>query len=365
MKQIILILLIVTAIAAQSFADGKMFWRENVPPKIPYQRALILFDDGTETLILQSRYENPELDDNNILGWVVPLPAIPEVASIPADEARYLFRDLSRYSRARITEVGPIIFAVIFLTVAGLSLLILSICLLSFIVPFPQRLKQNRGKLARYFMFGLFLSFFIAILNPNFISYRSKGVDVINENRVGIFDVSIVRSEASDELIDWLNKHKFNFGNKDTAAFKSYISRGWCFVVAIANPSIGEERQQIVSEGLVAPLILRFPHSNPIYPVALTGTGEFETEILIYLASSNKMTCDGRLTLRFAGEMNSSLLRLLFIETDPKDFLDIKDMQYPFLCKFRDRLTPSNMNEDIVFIKAEDTKPYREHIVKW
>ena len=220
MKQIIAIVLLVTATAAQSFADGKIFWRENVPPKIPYQRALILFEEGSETLILQSRYEIPESYDNTILGWVVPLPAIPEVASTSADEARFLFLDLSRYFQPRVTRVVPNIFTVLFLTVAGLSLVTLLICLISYVVPFPQWLRQNRGKLVRYSMWGLLLSFVMAILMiPNFMSYRgAMGVDIIAEHRVGIYDVSIVRSEVADDLIDWLNKHEFKFGEKDTSS---------------------------------------------------------------------------------------------------------------------------------------------------
>jgi hypothetical protein len=108
---------------------------------------------------------------------------------------------------------------------------------------------------------------------------------------------------------------------KDTTVFDSYVSKGWCFVVAIINPSRGEEEHMIVSEGLAAPLILRFPHTTPIYPLALTGTGGFDTEILVYLASSEKMTAHDRLTLRFAGEMedmyerSSTLLKALIAST--------------------------------------------------
>ena len=38
-------------------ADGKFYSREPVPPNIPYQRALLMYDDGTETLILQSKFK--------------------------------------------------------------------------------------------------------------------------------------------------------------------------------------------------------------------------------------------------------------------------------------------------------------------
>lgn len=367
MKRIAVVIVILAATAAQSMADGKMFWRENIPPKIPYQRALILFDEGTETLILQSRYEIPEGDDKSKLGWVVPVPAVPEVASMPADMARHMFMYLSMTSPPRVTRISPTVFVVLFLTVAGLSLLTLLLCLLSFVLPFPQRFKENRGRLARYSFWGLLLVCFVAaIIIPSFASARgSLGVDVIAEHRAGIYDVKVVRSDDSKDLVTWLNHHHFKFGDEDTAAFDSYVSKGWCFVVAIINPSAGEDKRRIVSEGLAAPLILRFPHASPIYPLALTGTGGFDTEILVYLASSTKMTANDRLTLRFAGEMYKRNLELLSVHTDPEGFFEPEKMAYPYLCKFKDRLTPDRMSEDIIFTKAEDDEPYREHIVKW
>jgi Uncharacterized protein conserved in bacteria (DUF2330) len=365
MRRIAVTTLILASTAAQSIADGVMFWRETVPPKIPYQRALILFDKGTETLILQSRYEIPKGDGNSTLGWVVPVPAVPEVATMPADTAWSLFMGLSEYSRPRITIIRPIVFAVLFGGVAGLSLLTLLVCLLSFVLPLPQRFKENRGRLARYSMLGLLIGFPI-IIRSFTLTRESLGVDVIAEQRVGIYDVSVVRSDNTEGLIGWLNKNDFKFGDRDRAAFDSYISKGWCFVVAIINHSAGEKERRIVSEGLAAPLILRFPHTNPTYPVALTGTGGFKTEIVIYLASSTKMTANDRLTLRFAGEMRKWLSReLLSADINPAGFFDPKKMSFPYLCKFKDRLTPDRMREDIIFSEAEDDKPYREHIVNW
>ena len=107
MRRIAVTALILAPTAAQSMADGLMFWREEISPKIPYQRALILFDKGTETLILQSRYEIPKGDGNSTLGWVVPVPAVPEVARMPADMAQNLFMYLSEYSRPRVTRIAP------------------------------------------------------------------------------------------------------------------------------------------------------------------------------------------------------------------------------------------------------------------
>ena len=207
-------------------------------------------------------------------GGFGPVPAVPEVASMPADMAQNLFMYLSEYSLPRVTRIAPTVSAVLFVVVAGLSLLTLSVCLLSFVLPLPQRFKENRGRLARYSMWGLLISFLISILN--FAAARgSLGVDVIAEQRVGIYDVSVVRSDNTEGLIGWLNKNDFKFRDRDRAAFDHTYRRGGASSVAIINPSTGEEERRIVSEGLAAPLILRFPPHEPHLPCRPDGHRRF------------------------------------------------------------------------------------------
>lgn len=359
--------LVVVSTATTALADGKMFWRESVPPTIPYQRALILYRDGTETLVLQSRYEIPEVREKTTLGWVVPVPAVPEIASMPADAARSLFMDLSWGTGPRVTRIGPMLQAYLFLGAAGLLLVTLLLCVMSFVMPMPSWFTRSRRSLACLSLFGLFL--FILFL-PMLSEARGISlVDVIAEQRVGIYDVRVVRSDDSSELRAWLNTNSFTFGEKEAAAIDSYVSNGWCFVVAIINPTAEQSEEEIVTEGLAAPLILRFQHPNPVYPLALTGTGGHETEILIYLAAAHKMVAGKNMTLRYAQpSLLSSALRKLSAAAEPKDFFAADDLDHPtrwWLCKFKDTLAPGQMRHDLIFQKADDEEPYREHIVKW
>ncbi len=89
----------------------------------------------------------------------------------------------------------------------NLSLLTILLCLVSSVVPLPQWFMENKVRLSRCSMWGLFACFLMAIMVPSFgVAGGSLGVDVIAEHRVGIYDVSVVRADDTEGLIDWLNK---------------------------------------------------------------------------------------------------------------------------------------------------------------
>lgn len=367
MRMPIAIIALFFAIAGSAMADGIMVVREEIPPKIPYQRALILFDKGVETLVLQSRYKLPDGQEESVLGWVVPVPAVPEVASIPAYDAHVVFGLLDFSSSPDVTEIAPILLIVALCTVFGLSSVTLLLCLISFVWPFSERFMLCRGQLARFATLGVvacvIVSFFVSLFG---LAGSGSSVEVVSAQQVGIYDVRVIRSDDADALVNWLNENQFKLGERQAAAFQAYVSKGWCFVVACIRPGDKKDEWRRVAEGLAAPLILRFPHPDPVYPVAVTGTGGFETEILVYLASKIKMTCNNRLALRFAGSMGMGRLDHLLYEIDPKEFFADVDLdEFDYLCKFKGRLKPEEMAEDIVFVKDPDTTPYREHVFRW
>jgi hypothetical protein len=97
MRRLILIAAAVLALLpTQALADGKFYSprspAEEVPPHIPYQRAVIVHDGARELLILQSKFEGRAQD----FGWVVPLPAVPELTSISSPQQLKKFDFLVR-----------------------------------------------------------------------------------------------------------------------------------------------------------------------------------------------------------------------------------------------------------------------------
>jgi hypothetical protein len=135
--------------------------------------------------------------------------------------------------------------------------------------------------------------------------------------------------------------------------------------VAKLDPAADLAQPEAVSRGLLAPLILRFPSPNPVYPVALTATGGQPTEILIYLASNTPMTTASPLSRRFVGEWKQMPVIRELIYTDPSEFFESWLPEFRYLSKFKATLTPAEMARDIEFRPDPSAPPFREHQYRW
>lgn len=188
-------------------------------------------------------------------------------------------------------------------------------------------------------------------------------MESIKSGQVGIFDVEVVRADNPSAMIDWLRKNEFNFDHEDEQAIQSYIDRKWCFVASKVTTATDLTKKESVSEGLLAPLLLRFSTPYPVYPTALTATGGHSTEILIYLASKEPFQTTSALECRFHGEISDSWTIQRFL-ADEKSFNNLPT-NTNHLSKFKASLTPAQMAKDIEFLPDPGAPPYREHAYRW
>ena len=351
------LLCLLCSAAGSARADGKMYWRENVPPSIPYQRAVIFFQDGVETLVLQSKYQMPGPGEAAPIGWVVPVPAVPELASMPADAAYVAFHFLGRSCPPTMIRMSrfPMYSFV-------------ALCFLALFPPVTRRMPGGARRPEFVRVFAL-LGFAGSIVLPPLFAPLGTGspVDVLSSQRVGIYDVQVIRGTGAEPVMEWLKDNEFEFGDGDRAAFASYVSRGWCFVVAKINPEEEDGESGIAVEGLAAPLILRFPHSAPVYPLMLTGAGGFDTEVLVYLASDRKWTCGERLDTWYAGKKTKTPWQdLMMSRAEPPAFAEkMQKETYSYITKFKGTLTPAEMADDLIFSPAEDDAPVQKTVWAW
>jgi hypothetical protein len=345
--------------------DGK-FFVEKVPPNIPYQRAFLLFYGGSEILVLQSKYEFLESDAADDLGWIVPVPAVPKIASADAVLTSHCFLKASLRSQPELISISDFICPIAVIFFFGCVGFLFVLCIE---YPFLKKTDLSKAAWRRRLIKGLIITSIALFLMTSTIPHLGSDVDVeiVKAEKAGIYDVKVIRSQSAEAILDWLRENGFVFSETDKQVFEEYIGREWCFVVAKVEPEPQTEKQKIVSEGMVAPLILKFETEKAVYPLALTSTVGTETEILLYTLSESKLDCGDRLTLRHARKKQStySILYLLSENESKAKYLFADIPKHMFLCKFKKKLKPQEMNRDLEFEFAPDNEPYKETKLVW
>ena len=367
--------LILISMCGLAQANGKFYVPDTEVPETPFQRALILYFDDMQTLLLQSQYQVQQPEADMSLGWVVPVPEEPALASMPAHEATRLFDELAMRTRPRVTYIRRVFIGALFLC----ALMLFAFSLIAWIyvlyccIRDPEILKKHRRTVINISMLPLSTFIIVCILFiPTMLATRgisSHGVDILREERVGVFDVKVIQSDDSKALIAWLNENEFHFEKHDVHAFDAYVKTGWCFVVARLASDMDIASDDAFHAGLAAPLVLTFPTEQPIYPLALTGTGGFDTEVLIYLVTKRFAVCDDdRLELLFAGQQDryrKLYLHQLLSACEPNDFLSDDWPPLVYLTKYKRLLTPEQMQTDVTFTLTDEDIFYTSHIHLW
>lgn len=357
---VVLAVIVTSGIAC---GDGKFFNVEKVPVGVPYQRAVLMFEDGKETLILQSKYKTVEVEDANSLAWVVPVPSVPELASMHARMARRIFWRLSRRSAPKVI---PTVKILVFVSTVVLCSFLIAKVLNWFLAKLVKRgAKASTVRTWRVGIYVVLVMLIVLVLMPRLARVRGGGggVDVLKAETVGIYDVKVIRGDDASAVTEWLKDNGFGFEKRDSEAFDQYVKKGWCFVTAKIGEKVDSRSRGAISEGLAAPLILRFDSKEAVYPMALTGTTGENTEVLLYVLSDHKMECGERLKLAFFGKMWSPFDPRYFSKVEFIEFLHDAAERSWQMCKFKGTLKPYQMQEDIVFRQAKDDEPYRA--IKW
>lgn len=366
-----LLLLLVALLNQPAWADGKFFLREKVPAGLPYQRALLIFDEGTETLVVQSKYDLPATAAADSLAWVVPVPSVPELESMHPIMAFKFFFMLSLRTRPNLRHISPYVAPPV-----------LCVCLVGaifYLIRFANDSSGNKNAVSKrqkwrslrnaVLLLAVTLVLLLVFMPPLSIKgLATDNVETLKSQQVGVYDVTVIRGDSAEAIVAWLMENGFAFGNEDEAVFADYVARNWCFVAAKVRTDEAIKEERIAAEGMAAPLVLTFPTDKPVYPLALTATAGVETEILLYTLSPNKPSCGDRLELRHAGKTDAhNVTDSLYVgDTEetirPMESLPDKPM---ILCKFKGTLTAAQMREDLVLTAAPDNTPYRESIWVW
>ena len=353
-----LALLLVTSV---TFADGKYFPRRMVKktPAIPSQRAVMVYRDGVEKLIIESTLNG----EGEEFGWVIPLPNVP--SEFQAVTPGFV-EAISQSVQPKITHniVGTII------------VIIISICVLIWFV-FWALLKTDRVFIN--LLIVLVVVFLLAaILMPALGKVKRmatgmgyvKGVKVLDSQEIGSFDLKVLEARQSEALNEWLKVNGFAKLNEDEDRIVSgYIDDGWCFVAS-------KLRREGNGFSVPHPLSMTFESDKAVYPMKLTGAVGSDVYLELFVIADRTATAE-TLTFEFCDEFKiSDKAKTVYADEErelkgyvgkthngaaighPMMFETAWEGAY--ISRLSGSLSPGQMDEDII-VDFEEGRAYKKH----
>jgi len=242
-------LLILLTSALSSLGDGCFVFRWNKAVDInePTQKAIIVYDQGREDLLLQVKYEG-SLEG---FGWLIPVPSLPVVEKGSMEP----FYELSQLTQR---EFGGMF--------RGASL-------------------GGTGA-------------------------EAERVKVTEVKTVGAYEVAILSAKDAGSLAHWLESNGYSVPQAGSATVDEYIRKGWYFVAAriqlngdvafrlVSNsgPKGGQVQtparqalQKQMSSGELHPLRISFDTPCCIFPLKISAIGGKPSEVSLFVLSAEPL----------------------------------------------------------------------------
>jgi hypothetical protein len=239
---------------------------------IPDQRALICFSNGTERLVIETRF----IGAGTNFAWVVPLPNKPVVEEATTG----LFPTLQYIFRPEIVHDVPRYYIAI-LAVLGFAYLL-------------WRASQCVWNALLAATVILFLMLLAALLLPALSAARTKGiqdssverrVSILDRKLVGIFEIVTLTARDSRALENWLRDNDFSIAPEARPVIDDYLKDGWVFVAAKLRRDDAK-----IETSTPHPLSFTFKTDRPVYPVRLTGLNSKSLRVDLYVFGKDRAT---------------------------------------------------------------------------
>ena len=253
-----------------ALADGKVFHTATAKVTIPDQQALIAYADGTETLVIETRF----VGEGEEFAWVVPVPAVPEVSEVTTG----LFPTLQVLTLPEVEHSVPSLYVLVMVVSIALAL------------GFCRRLISAIVLILVFFM-GM--SVFVPSLGTAGTSARpvastQDGVTVYDRQIVGEYEVTTVSSDEPNALVSWLTGNGFSVDGQSAGVIDEYVEQDWVFA------AVKLQRDEDTTDPTTPhPLAFTFATDKPVYPLKLTGVGDEACAIDLYVFGAERAEVPG------------------------------------------------------------------------
>jgi hypothetical protein len=287
------------------WADGTVIPATAFPAKvtIPDQQALICWSNGTERLAIETQFTG----DGTNFAWVVPLPSKPIIEEATPGlfaTLEYIFRPAVIYNIAPLYLILLICTGVAYLMLTvrrdtpprvadtlisilvALAMIPLSACIAVPLLPLLPyvvwRVRSGRES-PWWILIVLFVTFLMSgMLLPTLGTagggVSETGVSILGHETIGAFETTTIAAKEPRALGEWLHDNGYAVPSAADKVISNYVSRGWVFVATkLRRDSAGR------AIGVPQPLSFTFQTDKAVYPMQLTGVGNTNLTVDLFV----------------------------------------------------------------------------------
>lgn len=212
MKKTLLVAALIVAfiLPTVALADGGIIGPPNFWMRETGQKAVIVFEKNTETLIISTTFEGDAKD----FAWIVPTPSVPKVTKAPYN----LFDSLDTLTQIQYYNTGVIA---------------------------PMALNEKAAP--------------------------TSAVTVIEQKKVDIYDITVLSATDKNALYDWLKQNNYYYPAAGKYILDDYISNDWIFTAIKINTESLTVAENQLRQGTANPLKLVFSTDKIIYPLKISS----------------------------------------------------------------------------------------------
>ena len=212
MKKILLVIALTLAIVLPSLAlaDGGIISRPGYWMYETGQKAVIVFEKNTETLIISTTFEGDAKD----FAWILPTPSQPKVTKAPYN----LFDSLDKLTQEEIRYGG-----------------------------------------------GMML------MSSKEVSAPASGVTVLEQKKIDIYDITVLSATDKNALYDWLKENEYFYPASSKYILDDYIRNNWIFTAVKINTDSMDIASDQLRRGTANPLKLVFSTDKIVYPLKISA----------------------------------------------------------------------------------------------
>jgi len=193
------------------------------------------------------------------------------------------------------------------------------------------------------------------------------GVEIYDEQRVGIYQTLTLGASEADALADSLERWGYlhDRNRRETrAALQTYIDRAWYFVaMRVDSTSLPFRPPGYIWYGYLQPIRLTFASDEIVYPMRISAiSSREEVGLTMYVCAPHRMEFPGA-ALEYANCFSPAELAEARDDCPlPAAFLD----EGRFLTRLHAVFRPSTMGEDLVLRPAASDEEFRQlHYSGW